>query len=82
MYEIMRYWDDDHPERDAEEHAFAAACRRQPKWIVSHSRTSVGPNAALVEADLEGPIRQLKAGASERSKLPALTWREASPNLA
>ena len=25
MYEIMRYWDDDHPEWDAEEHAFAAA---------------------------------------------------------
>jgi len=25
MYEIMRYWDDDHPEWDAAEHAFAAA---------------------------------------------------------
>jgi hypothetical protein len=25
MYEVMRYWDDDHPEWDAEEHAFAAA---------------------------------------------------------
>jgi hypothetical protein len=24
MYEIMRYWDDDHPEWDTEEHAFAA----------------------------------------------------------
>src|SRR5438105_11989933 len=24
MYEVMRYWDDDHPEWDAEEHAFAA----------------------------------------------------------
>jgi hypothetical protein len=22
MYEVMRYWDDDHPEWDAEEHAF------------------------------------------------------------
>ena len=27
MYEIMRYWDDDHPEWDAEKHAFAAAWR-------------------------------------------------------
>ena len=29
MYEVMRYWDDDHPEWDAEEHAFAAAWRNQ-----------------------------------------------------
>ena len=32
MYEVMRYWDDDHPEWDAEEYAFAAAWRNQPKW--------------------------------------------------
>ena len=25
MYEVMRYWDDDHPEWDAERRAFAAA---------------------------------------------------------
>src|SRR5204863_7139059 len=57
MYEVMRYWDDDHAEWDAEEHAFAAAWRKQPKWVVSHSLTSVGPNAGLVEGDLEGAIR-------------------------
>ncbi len=34
MYEVMRYWDDDHPEWDAAEHAFAAAWRNQPKWVV------------------------------------------------
>jgi dihydrofolate reductase len=61
MYEVMRYWDDDHPEWNAEEHAFAAAWRNQPKWVVSRSLKSVGPNAALVEDDLEGAIRQLKA---------------------
>jgi len=61
MYEVMRYWDDDHPEWDAEEHAFAAAWRNQPKWVVSRSLKSVGPNAKLVEDDLEGPIRELKA---------------------
>jgi dihydrofolate reductase len=61
MYEIMRYWDDDHPEWDAEEHAFAAAWRNQPKWVVSRSLKSVGPNARLVEDDLEGAIRELKA---------------------
>ena len=48
---------DDHPEWDAEEHAFAAAWRNQPKWVVSRSLKSVGPNARLVEDDLEGAIR-------------------------
>lgn len=61
MYEIMRYWDDDQAEWDAEEHAFAAAWRKQPKWVVSRSLKSVGPNATLVEGDLEGAIRKLKA---------------------
>ena len=62
MYEIMRYWDDDQPEWDTPEHAFAAAWRKQPKWVVSRSLRSVGPNASLVEGDLEGAIRALKAG--------------------
>jgi dihydrofolate reductase len=61
MYEVMRYWDDDHPEWDAEERAFAAAWRNQPKWVVSRSLKSVGPNASLVENDLEAAIRTLKA---------------------
>jgi dihydrofolate reductase len=61
MYEIMRYWDDDHPEWDEPERAFASAWRRQPKWVVSRSLTSVGPNATLVREDLEGAIRQLKS---------------------
>jgi dihydrofolate reductase len=62
MYEVMRYWDDEHPEWDAAEQAFAAAWRKQPKWVVSRSLKSVGPNATLVEDDLEGAIRELKAG--------------------
>jgi dihydrofolate reductase len=61
MYEVMRYWDDDQPEWDADEHAFAAAWRKQPKWVVSRSLKSVGPNATLVAADLEGTLRALKA---------------------
>lgn len=61
IYEIMRYWDDDHPEWDAPRHAFAAAWRRQRKWVVSRSLDSVGPNATLVEGDLEAEIRALKA---------------------
>ena len=61
MYEIMRYWDDDQPEWGAEEHAFAAAWRKQPKWVVSRSLKSVGHNARIVEGDLERAIRDLKA---------------------
>jgi dihydrofolate reductase len=61
MYEIMRYWDDDQPEWDAPEHAFAAAWRKQPKWVVSRTLKSVGPNATLIQNDLERAIRDLKA---------------------
>ena len=61
MYGVMRYWDDDHPEWDADLRAFAAAWRSQPKWVVSRSLKSVGPNAKLVADDLEAVIRELKA---------------------
>ncbi|MCR6701647.1 MAG: dihydrofolate reductase family protein [Dokdonella sp.] len=61
IYEIMRYWDDEHPEWGDDERAFAAAWRKQPKWVVSRSLKSVGPNATLVGEDLERSIRELKA---------------------
>lgn len=61
LYEIMRYWDEDDPEWGEAERAFAGAWRRQHKWVVSRSLTSVGPNATLVGADLEGAMRALKA---------------------
>lgn len=61
MYEAMRYWDDDHAEWSAEEREYAAAWRGQPKWVVSRSLKSVGPNATLVENDVAGVIRRLKA---------------------
>lgn len=61
VYELMRYWDDEHPEWNADERAFAVAWRKQPKWVVSRSAKSVGPNATLVEGDLETAIRALKA---------------------
>jgi dihydrofolate reductase len=61
IYEIMRYWDDDLPDWDAEERDFAAVWRSQPKWVVSRSLKSVGPNATLVENDIEAAVRGLKA---------------------
>jgi dihydrofolate reductase len=61
MYEVMRYWDEDHPEWTPEQRDFAAAWRSQPKWVVSRSLKSVGPNATLVAGDVEAVIRGLKA---------------------
>ena len=61
IYEVMRYWDEEHPEWDSDEQAFAAAWRKQPKWVVSRTLDTVGPNARLVRDDFEGAIRALKA---------------------
>lgn len=60
LYEVMRYWDEDHPEWDAPERDFADAWRRQPKWVVSRSLKSVGPNATLVDKEIGAAIRRLK----------------------
>lgn len=61
MYEVMRYWDEDHSEWDEAERDYAAAWRSQPKWVVSRTLTSVGPNATLVGDDVGAAIRGLKA---------------------
>jgi dihydrofolate reductase len=61
LYEVMRYWDEDHPEWTPEHRDFAAAWRSQPKWVVSRSLKSVGPNATLVADNVEVAIRGLKA---------------------
>lgn len=62
VYELMRCWDEDHPEQDADRIAFATAWRRQPKWVVSRSLKTVGPGATLISDDLEGAVRRIKAG--------------------
>jgi dihydrofolate reductase len=64
LYEVMRYWDDEQPEWDAAERDFAEAWRGQPKWVVSRTLRSVGPNATLVDGDLEAFVRRLKADVS------------------
>src|SRR5262245_8778656 len=61
MYEVMRYWDEDNFEWDAEERDYAAAWRSQPKWIVSRSLESAGPNAIIIRDDVEVAVRELKA---------------------
>jgi dihydrofolate reductase len=61
LYEIMRYFDEDQADWGEAERDFAAAWRNSPKWVVSHSLKSVGPNATLLEGDLDAAIRKLKA---------------------
>lgn len=60
LYELMRYWDDDPPGWGPDKAAFAAAWRRQTKWVVSRTLTGVGPNATLLGPDLEAEVRAIK----------------------
>lgn len=61
MYQVMRVWDEDRTEWTEAERDFAVVWRRQPKWVVSQSLPSVGPNATLVAEDVESVVRELKA---------------------
>ncbi len=63
MYQTMRYWDEDRPEWGAVEHDFAAAWRRQPKWVTSRTLNSAGANATLVGDAVEAFVHRLKAEA-------------------
>lgn len=60
LYEIMRYWDEDLADWDAEEQEFAVVWRSKPKWVVSHSLKSVGPNATLISGDFKVAIHNMK----------------------
>lgn len=65
LYDLMRYWDGDefeqHASADTEPlREFAEAWRRQPKWVVSESLQSVGPNATLLDSNFADDIRRLK----------------------
>lgn len=60
-YEIMRYWDEEQSDWNAEAREFAAVWQSKPKWVVSRSLKSVGPKATLITDDLGTVIRRLKA---------------------
>lgn len=60
-YGLMRYWEEDQADWEPDGAAFAAAWRKQRKWVASRTLNSVGPNATLIGEDLEGAIRALKA---------------------
>ncbi|ESQ90862.1 dihydrofolate reductase family protein [Asticcacaulis benevestitus] len=61
MYEVMRYWDEDHPEWDEPLRTFAVAWRKLPKWVVSRTLSDTGPNTTLISGDIEAQVRDLKA---------------------
>jgi len=61
VYDLMRYWEEDQPDWGPDEQAFAEAWRKQRKWVVSRTLTSVGPNAELLKGDLATTISKLKA---------------------
>ena len=61
LYEIMSYWDEEQADWNDADRQFAEAWRAQPKWVVSNSLKSVGPNASLVEGDLGAAVLRLKA---------------------
>jgi dihydrofolate reductase len=60
IYEMMRYWDEDQPDWGDIEKDFAAAWQAKPKWVVSRTLKSVGPNATLVSGDVGDFVRKLK----------------------
>lgn len=61
MYEVMRYWDEDHAEWGDAERDYATAWRGRQKWVASHTFRSVGPNATLIDGDVAEAIRNLKS---------------------
>lgn len=60
LYDIMRYWDIDQSDWGEAEREFADAWRAMPKWVVSRTLTSVGPNATLIQGDVAEAVRDLK----------------------
>ena len=61
LYEIMAYWDEDQYGWSPDEREFAEAWRKSPKWVVSRTLQSVGPNATLLAGDLGEAVKKLKA---------------------
>ncbi len=61
LYEIMAYWDEDQADWGPAEREFAEAWRKSPKWVVSRTLQSVGPNATLLSGDLADAVRKIKA---------------------
>jgi dihydrofolate reductase len=74
MYEVMRYWDDDHRDWDAVARDFAAAWRAKPKWVVSRTLESVSRMPLLSATTPERLCARSKRSSTVRSMLPDPSW--------
>lgn len=81
MYEVMRAWDEDQSDWQTHEREFAAAWRSKPKWVISRSLTSVGPNATLVGNDFEVVVRRLKAELTGEMEVAGTKLAQSLTNL-
>ena len=73
LYEVMRYWDDDHPEWTPEERDFAAAWRSQPRYPrAAHGRARPSGAPLRAQTPCETPPGALasRANHSETRHLP------------
>ncbi len=61
MYKIMAYRDEDQPGWEDAEREYAGVWRAQPRYVVSRTLNSAGPNATLISADVEDTISRLKS---------------------
>lgn len=64
LYELMQFWEQDDPSWPEDHRAFGKAWRDTPKWVVSTTLTEVGPNATLINTNIEAKLRKLKADAT------------------
>jgi dihydrofolate reductase len=81
VYELMRYWEEDDPGWSDDEHAFAEAWRRLPKWVVSGTLTSLGPNATRIAGDLGTAVRALKTQREGRIEVAGPTLAQGLTEL-
>src|SRR5258708_21842368 len=58
-YEIMRYWEEDLPDWDAEDRDFAVVWRSQPQLVMLPSLQAVGPHATLAAGAFVAIVRRL-----------------------
>lgn len=64
MYDVMAYWDEvdvDDPATPEVEREFSRYWRATPKYVVSRGHPKLRANAQLLEGDVVGAVRRLKA---------------------
>jgi dihydrofolate reductase len=62
MWEMMRYWGEPDPERDAVGEEFAVLWQETPKVVVSTTLTEVPAGVTLVRSGVVDAVRALKSG--------------------